>query len=100
MKKVSILLCASLLALSCATVKNQSKSKSDAQNTASAPKPKKKPGKIKDYDKVITKDAITDDGLFKVHLVDEKYYFEIHLKIHNIDWLIFYYSSYTLNILM
>ena len=88
MKKVSILLCASLLALSCATVKNQSKSKSDAQNTASAPKPKKKPGKIKDYDKVITKDAITDDGLFKVHLVDEKYYFEIPMDYLNTDMLL------------
>ncbi|MDH7913903.1 zinc-dependent metalloprotease [Winogradskyella sp. SYSU M77433] len=88
MKKVSILLCASLLVLSCATVKNQSKSKSNAQYTASAPKPKKKPGKIKDYDKVITKDAITDDGLFKVHLVDEKYYFEIPMDYLNTDMLL------------
>jgi hypothetical protein len=32
---------------------------------------------IKPYDKVITKDAISDDGLFMVHKVDKKYYFEI-----------------------
>jgi hypothetical protein len=31
---------------------------------------------IKPYDKVITKDAISDDG-FMVHRVDKKYYFEI-----------------------
>jgi hypothetical protein len=34
---------------------------------------------IKPYDKVITKDAISDDGLFMVHKVDKKYYFEIKL---------------------
>nr|WP_321226153.1 zinc-dependent metalloprotease [uncultured Psychroserpens sp.] len=39
--------------------------------------PKKNQGQIKDYDKVITKDAVTDEGLFKVHKVGDKYYFEI-----------------------
>jgi hypothetical protein len=29
------------------------------------------------YDKVITKDAVTDDGMFKVHRIKEKYYYEI-----------------------
>ena len=38
---------------------------------------KKKNGKIKPYAEVITEDAITDDGLFKVHKVGTKYYFEI-----------------------
>jgi hypothetical protein len=32
---------------------------------------KKKPEAIKPYDKVITKDAISDDGLFMVHRVDK-----------------------------
>jgi hypothetical protein len=31
----------------------------------------------KPYKEVITDKAVTDDGLFKVHKVDEKYYFEI-----------------------
>lgn len=33
--------------------------------------------KAKKYEDVITKDAITDDGLFKVHKVKSDYYFEI-----------------------
>ena len=36
------------------------------------PAPEPKP-----YDKVITKEAVTDDGLFKVHRIKEKYYYEI-----------------------
>ena len=37
----------------------------------------KKESKLKPYDKVITKDAISDKGLFTTHTVDEKLYFEI-----------------------
>ncbi len=39
----------------------------------------KKPGKddIQPYDKVITKEAKTDDGLFKVHKIDDSYFYEI-----------------------
>ena len=36
----------------------------------------KKP-KIKPYDEVITKEAKSDEGLFTVHMVDEKLYYEI-----------------------
>ncbi len=53
------------------------KKKKDEKKEAVTPAPKKNNGKIKPYDKVITKDAITDDGLFKVHKVGEKYFFEI-----------------------
>jgi hypothetical protein len=43
--------------------------------------PQKKPEvTIKPYDKVITKDAISDDGLFMVHRVDKN----IILKFSNI----------------
>src|SRR2546426_802842 len=37
----------------------------------------KKPETIKPYNKVITKDAKSERGLFSVHRVDEKFYFEI-----------------------
>ena len=37
----------------------------------------KKPKKEKTYEEIITKDAISDDGLFKVHKVKDKYYYEI-----------------------
>ena len=72
------------IAFSLMPLTHQAQSKKNKRNKknkteAVIPKvtPKKNQGKIKDYDKVITKDAITDDGLFKVHKVDEKYYFEI-----------------------
>ncbi|MBW8684794.1 zinc-dependent metalloprotease [Chitinophaga rhizophila] len=36
-----------------------------------------KPSKVMAYEKVITKDAVTRQGMFTVHLVDNKYFFEI-----------------------
>ena len=41
------------------------------------PKPKPKKNGIKPYSEVITKDAISDDGLFKVHKIEADYYYEI-----------------------
>ena len=38
----------------------------------------KKLKKEKTYEDVITKDAVTDNGLFDIHKVKEKYYFEIN----------------------
>tara|TARA_B100001093_G_scaffold520428_1_gene615794 strand:- start:9980 stop:12409 length:2430 start_codon:yes stop_codon:yes gene_type:complete len=37
----------------------------------------KKPKKEKTFEEIITKDAITDNGLFNVHKVKDKYYYEI-----------------------
>jgi hypothetical protein len=65
---------------------NKKKSKKD--ESAAAPPEKKPESAIKDYSKVITKDAISDDGLFKVHKVDKKYYFEIPNKYLNKDMLL------------
>jgi len=53
-----------------------------------APPEKKTESTIKEYSKVITKDAVSDDGLFKVHKVDKKYYFEIPNKYLNKDMLL------------
>ena len=44
---------------------------------ASTSKKKSKKGDIKPYSKVITKEAKSDEGLFTVHKVDDKYYYEI-----------------------
>lgn len=44
---------------------------------AAAPKPKPNKDAIKPYDKVITKEAKTDEGLFKVHKIDDNYFYEI-----------------------
>ncbi len=89
MKKILVLSLVSSLCFSCATVKKSSKTKN--QQTTAVTKPqaqKKKQGKIKDYNEVITNDAITDKGLFDVHVVDDKYYFEIPTKYLNTDMLL------------
>lgn len=64
--------------MSCSTAKKAANSKKNATAGAEA-KPDKKPGKddIQPYDKVITKEAKTDEGLFKVHKIDESYFYEI-----------------------
>ncbi|MEQ5790477.1 zinc-dependent metalloprotease [Muricauda sp. NFXS6] len=48
---------------------------------------KSKPGDIKPYDKVITEDAETDEGLFSVHTVDDKHYYEIPDSLFNREML-------------
>ena len=91
MRKIVAIAVCLLLALSFNTADAQSKRKrkKDAKTEAKPPAPpKKKQGKIKDYDKVITKDAKTDEGLFDVHLVGEKYYFEIPNEYLDTDMLL------------
>jgi len=56
--------------------KSKKKKKKD-QVAAPAPKPKPKKGDILPYNKVITKEAKTDEGLFKVHRIDDNYLYEI-----------------------
>ena len=89
MRKTLTLIVSTCVLLSCATVqstgnKKDNTSRAQTQSTS----PKKNNGKIKPYDKVITADAISDVGLFDVHLVDEKYYFEIPLEQLNTDMLL------------
>src|SRR5690242_14600825 len=49
--------------------------------------PKPKPGTPKPYKDVITAEAKSDPGLFTVHRVEEKYYFEIPTDKLNRDML-------------
>ncbi|MBA6154143.1 zinc-dependent metalloprotease [Gelidibacter maritimus] len=59
------------------------------KNKVEAPAPeKKKEEAIKPYDKVITKDAVTDEGLFKIHKIKDKYFFEIQDSLLNKDMLL------------
>ena len=51
------------------------KKKKKKTETKAPEKPKK--GAIKPYEKVITKNAKTDEGLFKVHQVEDKHFYEI-----------------------
>ena len=71
---VSVLMCLTPLSQQ---AQSKRKKKKDAKTEVAQPAPKKKNGKIKPYDKVITSEAISDDGVFTVHKVGEKYYFEI-----------------------
>jgi hypothetical protein len=79
MKKVLFLLLTLFLCVTSFSTQAQSKrkKKKDAAIEAAKPAPKKKVEKIKPYDKVITKDAISDEGLFTTHKVDDNYFFEI-----------------------
>lgn len=67
-----------LIVSSCNTAK-KAKEAEAAKKAAAAknatPKPKK--GDIQPYNKVITKDAKSDEGLFTVHKLDGKYFYEI-----------------------
>lgn len=48
-----------------------------AQDSTAVNKTTAVPAKLKPYNQVITDKAITKNGLFKVHNIDSKYYFEI-----------------------
>lgn len=66
----------------------QSGKKKSKDEPVTAPPEKKSESTIKEYSKIITKDAISDEGLFTVHKVDKKYYFEIPNKYLNKDMLL------------
>ncbi len=60
--------------------KKNRKNKKQEETKTAAPAPKRpapKKGGIQPFDKVITKEAKTDEGLFDVHKIDSKYFFEI-----------------------
>ena len=69
-----LLVALSLSVSGCAVFQSQDK-KGTAQ-TSEKPEANDKNG-IKAYDKVITKNAKTNKGLFTVHQIDEKYFYEI-----------------------
>ncbi|WP_215225589.1 zinc-dependent metalloprotease [Echinicola shivajiensis] len=55
----------------------QRKKKKDKKAETETPKPKEDKNGIKPYSKVITEEAKSKDGLFTVHQIQEKYYYEI-----------------------
>ncbi len=78
---------ASLLTLICFNNANaqlfKKKNKKKAKTEEKAPKK----GEIQPYSKVITKDAITDEGLFKVHTIDKDEFYEIPDSLFGRDML-------------
>ncbi|KIX21677.1 glutaminyl-tRNA synthetase [Flavobacterium sp. 316] len=86
MKKITLLI---LIVLSFNNSYSQFWKKKKAKKTETiVPVEKKKEGKIKDYNSIITKEAKTTSGLFKVHKVTDKYYFEIPNNLLNKDMLL------------
>tara|TARA_R110002012_G_scaffold263456_2_gene446367 strand:- start:5936 stop:8398 length:2463 start_codon:yes stop_codon:yes gene_type:complete len=67
-------------------VQAQKKKKKSKEVVQPAPKPKDKDA-IKSYAEVITKAAITDQGLFKTHQVKKAYFYEIPMKLLEKDML-------------
>ncbi|MGA8854212.1 MAG: DUF5117 domain-containing protein, partial [Christiangramia sp.] len=79
-----LLLALSLSVSGCAVFQPQEKSETE---TASNDDSKKDDNGLKPYDKVITKDAKTDKGLFSVHKVDNQYFYEIPDSLFNREML-------------
>ncbi|MGB5982466.1 MAG: zinc-dependent metalloprotease [Nonlabens sp.] len=73
-KMLMMLTLAASLTTGCSVFQGKKKAPS---KTASAKKSSSKKGDIKPYTKVITKEAKSDEGLFTVHMVDDKYFYEI-----------------------
>lgn len=78
-----------LIVLCLGTIQNTNAQlfKKKKKKTATKAPEKAKNGSIKPYAKVITKDAKTDKGLFSVHYVNDKHYYEIPDSLFNREML-------------
>ena len=74
--KIKLLL-AVILFIAFGQLHAQDKENNEDPKTEKSSDKKEKESKNKAYDDIITKDAITDKGLFDVHKVDENYFYEI-----------------------
>src|SRR5262245_51994207 len=88
LKKQLWLLAGSMVLFSCALTKTTSKKIITASTVASAKTDTTTKKNVKPYKEVITDKAITSNGLFKVHKVEDRYYFEIVDSLLNKDILI------------
>ncbi|MEY8020917.1 zinc-dependent metalloprotease [Muriicola sp. SD30] len=61
--------------------------KKKKKTEVSKPEAKSKKGDPEPYEKVITKDAVTDSGLFDVHKVDDSHFYEIPDSLFNREML-------------
>lgn len=76
----------SLSVSGCAVFQPKDKKASSEASSAAKPESQDKNG-IKPYDKVITKAAKTDEGLFTVHQIADDYYYEIPDSLFNREML-------------
>ena len=64
-----------LVPFNSALAQSKRKKKKQQETAQKAPAEKKSTSKIKPYSQVITSEAVTDEGLFSVHKVGDKYFF-------------------------
>ncbi len=76
-KKILANLLTLMLIIGLSSTAEAQKKRKRKKEVAETPTPKPKKNAIQPYNKVITKEAKTDDGLFKVHTIDDKYLYEI-----------------------
>lgn len=81
LKYISLVVMAFMV--SCATPKKATKGKKEATEE----KENKDKKDLKSYDKVITKDAVTDEGLFNLHTVGDDFFYEIPDSLFNREML-------------
>jgi len=72
-----LLLCLAIVISSCDTARKAKEAEAEKMAEAAKKKPAPKKGAIQPYEKVITKDVKSDSGLFTVHKLDDKYFYEI-----------------------
>jgi hypothetical protein len=77
LQKFSMFLACALILSSCAISIKASSTKKNKPKTTEKPKPETKKGDFKPYSEVITKDAVSDNGLFTVHKIDADFFYEI-----------------------
>lgn len=77
-----------MLSASCASQKkNKNKSNSSAAQATAQAKPAKK-SQFKKYSEIVTDEAKSDEGLFSVHVVGDKHYFEVPFSLLEKDMLL------------
>lgn len=76
-KILSLLLCSVLVISGCKTAQSTATSGNSAQNSPRRGGPGSG-DEMKKFSEIVTDKAVTDEGVFNVHKVDDKYYFEIN----------------------
>ncbi|WP_394747773.1 zinc-dependent metalloprotease [Spongiimicrobium salis] len=76
-KMVFLSLLAIFFSITATTAQKRKKKKGKATTTQVAKPKKPKKGGIKKYSEVITKDAVSDQGVFDVHKISDSYFYEI-----------------------
>lgn len=88
MKITKAVLTIALIGLLAAPNVAQKKSKKGAKKQVEATNKEKKKPEFKPYKKVITDKALSDEGLFNVHQVGDKYYYEVPFNMLDKDMLL------------